>query len=100
MKIHWFFSFGVFFFVGRWYIDNIKPTSTGESQEVKIKVRINANGVIRITSANIVDKKAVKAEAEEQSADNGANDSNNMDTQEVSTCHLHMFLILLSLTLN
>lgn len=57
---------------------NIKPTATGEHQEVKIKVRINVNGVIQLTSANIVDKKP----KEETQCDNGNNE--NMEvTQEV-----------------
>lgn len=66
---------------GRWHVKNIKPTANGEPQEVKIKVRLNANGVILVTSANLVDKK----KAEEIAADNGnAGDANNMDVaQEV-----------------
>lgn len=70
----------VWFCLGRWHVKNIKPTASGEAQEVKIKVRINSNGVILITSANVVDKKAVKAE-ESAANDNG---DNNMETQEVS----------------
>lgn len=83
MYVFFFVKYGKF--AGRWQIKNIKPTSNGEPQEVKIKVRINPNGVILITSANLVDKKAAKAEADQQSVDNGnGNDANSMDTQEVS----------------
>lgn len=47
---------------------------------MKIKVRLNANGVILVASANLVDKK----KAEEIAADNGnAAEANNMDAQEV-----------------
>lgn len=68
---------------------NIKPTPTGEAQEVKIKVRINSNGVIQLTSANVVDKKP----KEEVPVDNGNAETNNMDvSQEVSTVPLHSFL--------
>lgn len=64
---------------GRWFVKNIKPTANGEAQEVKIKVRINLNGVIQLTSANLVEKKA----KEEAPVDNG-NAENSMDvTQEV-----------------
>lgn len=71
---------------GRWYVKSIKPTPTGEAQEVKIKVRINANGVIQLTSANLVEKKA----KEEVPADNGNVEPNNMDvTQEV---RIHSFV--------
>lgn len=82
-------DWNIFFFLmlfsklktGRWHVKNIKPTANGEPQEVKIKVRLNANGVILVTSANLVDKK----KAEEIAADNGnAGDANNMDVaQEV-----------------
>lgn len=59
---------------------NIKPTANGEPQEVKVRVRINPNGVILVTSANLVDKK----KAEEMNVENG-NDANNMEvTQDVS----------------
>ncbi|XP_031630545.1 heat shock 70 kDa protein 4 isoform X2 [Contarinia nasturtii] len=65
-------------FIGRWYVKNIKPTATGEAQEVKIKVRINSNGVIQLTSANIVDKKP----KEEAPNDNGNTDTNNMEVAQ------------------
>lgn len=72
--------------VGRWYVKNIKPTSTGEAQEVKIKVRINANGVIQLTSANLVEKKL----KEEIPIDNGNGETNNMEVgQEVC---MHNFI--------
>lgn len=71
---------------------NIKPTPTGEAQEVKIKVRINSNGVIQLTSANVVDKKP----KEETPVDNGNTETNNMElTQEVSASAL-FFMIQLS----
>lgn len=71
---------------GRWHVKNIKPTSNGDAQEVKIKVRINNNGVILVTSANLVDKKAAKAVEDGSPGDNtsGTENGNNMDTQEVS----------------
>lgn len=74
--------------IGRWQVKNVKPTANGEAQEVKIKVRINPNGVILVTSANLVDKKAVKAAEEQIAADNSSGSTengNNMDTQEVSS---------------
>lgn len=74
--------------IGRWYVKNIKPTSTGEAQEVKIKVRINANGVIQVTSANLVEKKL----KEEIPVDNGNGETNNMDVgAEVCTLYTTLF---------
>lgn len=73
----------------------VKPTPTGEAQEVKIKVRINANGVIQITGINIVDKKA----KEEVPVDNGNTDTNNMEvTQEVRTKYVRLLLLWLRLS--
>lgn len=75
------FHFSHIAITGRWYVKNIKPTPTGEPQEIKIKVRINANGVIQLTSANLVEKKA----KEDVPVDNGNSETNSMEvTQEVS----------------
>lgn len=55
--------------IGRWHVKDVKPNAAGESQEVKIKVRINANGLLLISSATMVDKKELDAaEAAEQAA--------------------------------
>lgn len=35
----------------------MKPSPTGEAQEVKVKVRINQNGVLLISSAQMIEKK-------------------------------------------
>lgn len=70
------------FSIGRWTIKNIKATANGEPQEIKVRVRINPNGVILVTSANLVEK---KAKTDEMNVENGNNDANNMDVaQEVS----------------
>lgn len=76
---------------GRWYVKNIKPTATGETQEVKIKVRINSNGVIQLTSANVVDKKP----KEEAPVDNGNNENSMEVSQEVCVYPRHFCLLFL-----
>lgn len=43
--------------IGKWYIKDVKPNEKGESQEVKIKVRINHHGIVLISNASLVDKK-------------------------------------------
>lgn len=78
------------FHIGRWYVKNIKPTPTGEAQEVKIKVRINANGVISLTSANLVEKKL----KEEIPIDNGNGETNNMEVGQEVCIPLHISLII------
>lgn len=43
--------------IGVWKIKEVKPTERGESQDVKLKVRINQNGIVLISSATLVDRK-------------------------------------------
>lgn len=77
---------------GRWHVKDVKPNAAGESQEVKVKVRIDHNGILFISSASMVDKREAEAE-------NGANEQNDtsgeqMDCQEVSgrlRCISHIF---------
>lgn len=68
---------------------NIKPSATGGPQDVRIKVRINDNGLILVTSACIVEKKPKEPEPSPPAAgDNAAPENgNNMDTTEVSHTH-------------
>lgn len=73
--------------VGRWYVKNIKPTPAGEPQELKIKVRINANGVISLTSANLVEKKL----KEDIPIDNGNGETNNMEVGQEVCMHCTLF---------
>lgn len=94
-------------FLGEWKVNDVKPAVTGEAQEVKVKVRINQNGILLISSAQMLEKKDA---AEEQ---NGANEaepqsptetspaqdgqapaSDPMETQDVSqTSHLFRFFV-------
>jgi hypothetical protein len=66
-------------------VRDVKPNANGEAQEVKIKVRINHNGVILISSANLVEKNGVEAE-EPQSpqTEEGQVPQEPMETAEVS----------------
>ncbi|XP_017034188.1 heat shock 70 kDa protein 4 isoform X1 [Drosophila kikkawai] len=55
--------------IGVWKIKDVKPTERGEGQDVKLKVRINNNGIVLISSATLVEKKeAEEAAAAEQAA--------------------------------
>lgn len=49
-------------------MNDVKPSPTGEPQEVKVKVRINQNGILLISSAQMVEKK-------DPNEENGANDN-------------------------
>lgn len=41
----------------------MKPSAVGEAQEVKVKVRINHNGILLISSAQMIEKKEVEEDA-------------------------------------
>ena len=49
-------------FLGEWKVNDVKPSPTGEAQEVKVKVRINQNGILLISSAQMIEKKDVQEE--------------------------------------
>lgn len=79
-------------------MNDVKPSPTGDSQEVKVKVRINQNGIILISSAQMVEKKDVledqtngdkeepQSPTEPSPAPEGTTPSGEpMDTQEVSS---------------
>ncbi|XP_017068311.1 heat shock 70 kDa protein 4 isoform X2 [Drosophila eugracilis] len=53
--------------IGVWKVKDVKPTERGEGQDVKLKVRINNNGIVLISSATLVEKKEAE-EAGEQVA--------------------------------
>ncbi|KAH8307430.1 hypothetical protein KR044_011723 [Drosophila immigrans] len=83
--------------IGVWKIKDIKPTERGESQEVKLKVRINQNGIVLISSATLVDRKeleeAAAAAAGEQAAEEKAtgeqpapNSGEQADAQQEAYC--------------
>lgn len=67
--------------IGRWHVKDVKPNAAGESQEVKIKVRINTNGLVLISNATMIDK---KDEAEAAAAAEAADNSNPDTVEEVS----------------
>lgn len=72
----------------------MKPSPTGEAQEVKVKVRINSNGIVLISNAQMVEKKEVveegNAEPEQPQSPTEAAPGQEgtggepMDTQDVS----------------
>lgn len=62
-------------FIGEWQVKDVKPSANGEAQEVKVKVRINHNGLLLVASAQMVEKKEVQ-DAEQ----NGANEGEAMQT--------------------
>lgn len=61
----------------------MKANAAGESQEVKVKVRVDHNGMAFIASATLTEK-VEKREAEENGDDEANGGGNQMDCDEVS----------------
>merc|ERR1712018_970433 len=80
-------------YIGNFEIGEVYPMPDGSNQKVKVKVRINLNGVFGVNSANFVEKQEIeeevpmevdetkedtnKKEKKEDSADNGGNEKQN-----------------------
>lgn len=73
---------------GQWHIRDVQPTAEGESQKVKLKVRVNIHGIITVASASLVEKKQDAAQAEniemENANDNPQGQESAMDTNGAS----------------
>ncbi|XP_026331704.1 97 kDa heat shock protein-like isoform X2 [Hyposmocoma kahamanoa] len=74
-------------FIGQWSIGDVQPTPEGESQKVKLKVRVNIHGIVTVASASLVEKKQDNSTNETIEMEN-ANEVNNqeapMDTNGVN----------------
>ncbi|XP_044735418.1 heat shock 70 kDa protein 4 isoform X2 [Chrysoperla carnea] len=75
--------------IGEWIIKDVKPTSEGDSQKVKVKVRINIHGILSISSASLMERKeteeADNAEQQNQKQDGQQqNQENNVENGEVN----------------
>ncbi|CAG0913391.1 unnamed protein product [Notodromas monacha] len=49
-------------FIGQYRVQGVKPTATGESSKVKVKARINVNGIFLISSASLIEPVPPKEE--------------------------------------
>ncbi|XP_075972848.1 heat shock protein 70Cb isoform X2 [Anticarsia gemmatalis] len=66
-------------FIGQWLIRDVQPTSEGESQKVKLKVRVNIHGIITIASASLVEKKQDAAQNENIEMENANENAQGQD---------------------
>ncbi|KAJ1530561.1 hypothetical protein ONE63_005447 [Megalurothrips usitatus] len=76
-------------FIARYLVKDVKPTSKGESQKVKVRVRVNLNGMFSVCGAQLTEKREAteqeQAEAEQKEAeskDTQAKETEPMDTSE------------------
>ena len=71
-------SFGwIFKIAGVFQINNVKPTPEGEPSKVRVKVRLNLNGILTIASAALVEKRELTQQENEE--DEKLQQGNNMD---------------------
>ena len=64
---------------GQWHIRDVQPTAEGESQKVKLKVRVNIHGIITVASASLVEKKQDAAQNDNIEMENTTENSQGQD---------------------
>ncbi|XP_038213734.1 97 kDa heat shock protein isoform X1 [Zerene cesonia] len=70
-------------FIGQWNVKDVQPTPEGESQKVKLKVRVNIHGIITVASASLVEKKQDAQQSDNVEMENSnENVQNNQNVQE------------------
>ncbi|CAL7936427.1 unnamed protein product [Xylocopa violacea] len=70
--------------IGVFTIKNVKPTLEGELSKVKVKVRINLNGILTVASASLVEKRELtqQEKEEEDKQQQQQQQQNNMDVDQ------------------
>nr|UNE55961.1 heat shock 70 kDa protein cognate 4 [Paroster macrosturtensis] len=68
--------------IGQWLVKDIKPTPDGESQKIKVKVRINIHGLFNVASASLYERKDT---LEEDGPDNNVENNSEGEKQNEST---------------
>lgn len=56
-------------FLGRFTINNVAPGADGDSSKVKVKVRLNANGIFAVQSASMYESKQVTEDEQPEAMD-------------------------------
>merc|ERR1712179_258081 len=74
-------------YIGNFEIGEVYPMSDGSNQKVKVKVRINLNGIFGVNSANFVEKQEIEEEVpmEVEEAKEDANKKENKEDVSDST---------------
>ncbi|XP_017796871.1 PREDICTED: 97 kDa heat shock protein isoform X2 [Habropoda laboriosa] len=52
--------------IGVFTIKNVKPTQEGETSKIKVKVRVNLNGIFTVASASLVEKRELTQQEKEE----------------------------------
>ncbi|CAK9803699.1 97 kDa heat shock protein [Anthophora quadrimaculata] len=69
--------------IGTFTIKNIKPTQEGETSKIKVKVRVNLNGIFTVASASLIEKRELtqQEKEEEEKQHQQQQQQNNMDVE-------------------
>ena len=77
--------------LGVFRVDNVKPNPSGESSKIKIKLRINGNGLFSVSSASLVEKVVAVEETKTEGdkvdtpKEEEQKDTNGMDWESAKT---------------
>ena len=66
-------------------IKKVKPTEDGQASEVKVKLRVDNNGILTIPRVDLIEKKIVEVKEEEKSKINQPHDDINPEKSEEKT---------------
>lgn len=69
-------------FLGRFSIKDVVPSKEGESSKIKVKVRLDIHGVLKVVNASLVEKLAVAPEPEEESMEVEGQDEKAKETTD------------------
>jgi len=70
-------------FIGNWIVKGITSLNENEAPEVKIKVRINHNGIVLVSSAQMVEKKETQTENDVENQSSATTEPQATEPMEV-----------------
>merc|ERR1719414_1677496 len=68
-------------YIGNFEVGEVYPMPDGSNQKVKVKVRINLNGIFGVNSANFIEKQEIEEEVPME-VDEAKEDTNKKETKE------------------
>lgn len=71
--------------IGTWMVKDIKPTAEGESQKVKVKVRVNLHGLFYVSSASLYERKDASDEEPDNNESSNGTTNNGQDASTPAT---------------
>merc|ERR1719436_140490 len=68
--------------IGLFEIGDVRPTEDGSSQKVKVKVRVNPNGIFGVSSASLLEKHEIEEEVPEEMETDEKKEDGESKTEE------------------